>query len=65
MTLVHRPIKLGYVTAVEATAVTYPGLIGLGPRNKGHANGTPRSTAHYAQGSLRLASLVALVLVVK
>jgi len=34
-------------------------------RNKGYANGTPRSTAHYVQGSLRLANLVALVLVVK
>jgi len=42
-------------------------------RNKGHANGAPRSTAHYYylktclehEGSLRLASLVALVLVMK
>jgi len=40
-------------------------------RNKGHANGAPRSAAHHAQdlskgeGSLRLTSRVALVLVMK
>jgi len=40
-------------------------------RKKGHANGAPRSTAHYLktylkrEGSLRLTSLMALALVMK